>query len=227
MATLTIINSAKSWVDISIGRVGRSSAEHANRRPTSGGAGAAWSIITTYGTQVGTRRKSLSEILYECYEPPSTITFMRELAFHTSSSADWVGRSIALIGLLISLLSVAVTRRLWMRSGWRLQLSYEWLAAPGREKDFNVVITNVGRTPCVVSDVGARIWDRFVTDFVEIHAQDGIRKVVEPSERIAVTLDFPENLRHQPTVTQLFAITGGELWLGKMSGPGKLRLKRT
>ena len=134
---------------------------------------------------------------------------------------------IALTGLLISLLSVAVTRRLWMRSGWRLRLSYEWLEASGQGKDFNVIVTNIGRTPCVVSDVGARIWDQFVTDFVEIHVQDGFRKVVEPSERVAVTLDFPDNLRHQPTVTQPFAITGGELWMGKMSGPGKLRLKKT
>jgi hypothetical protein len=152
---------------------------------------------------------------------------MRELAAHAASSPDWTGRSIAVIGLLVSLLSIALTRRLWTRSGWRLQLSYEWQEVPGGGKDFNVLITNIGRTPCVVSDVGVRIWDRFEEDFVEIHVQDGFRKVIEPSDRIAVTVDFPENLRRQPTATQPFAATGGELWMGRMDGPRKLRFKQT
>jgi hypothetical protein len=152
---------------------------------------------------------------------------MTELAVHAASSTDWTGRWIAVIGLLISLLSIALTRRLWMRSGWRLQLGYEWLEAPSEGKDFNVLITNIGRTPCVVSDVGVRIWDRFAEDFVEIHVADGFRKVIEPSERIAVKVNFPENLRHQPTVTQPFATTGGELWMGRMTRPKKPRLRQT
>ena len=38
-------------------------------------------------------------------------------------------------------------------------------------------------------------------------------------DKETVAVDFPENLRHQPTLTQPFAATGGELWMARMVRP--------
>jgi hypothetical protein len=102
------------------------------------------------------------------------------LAADAASAPDWVARWLGIAGLVVSVVTVFVTVSLWRRDGWRLSVliveAYGGLPPVGkglrgllpaagsagmgldttRSEFYQVKVTNTGRMPCVVSEIGLR-----------------------------------------------------------------------
>ena len=113
---------------------------------------------------------------------------MSTLASSAASSADWVARWIAIAGVIVSLGSICVTVYQWQRSGWFLDVTVN------TQGNFTVEITNTGRIPCVIHEVGLECGPVQLVERILQSWGPTITRGRIPSEKTQRTLAPSDNL---------------------------------
>lgn len=139
----------------------------------------------------------------------------------TAGSVDWVARGIGIAGVLISLLSIAVTVFLWRRSGWHLDV---WALAGVRQDgciEISVTVTNTGRLAAVVAWVrvmleheGKGRW-RSGIDMPAVLEGDPAPRILAPSESLSAVLLLDQDLAPQYASFRASAGAGGRTYLAE------------